>query len=234
VAYLPAGQGDDLTADALARTFAVTRLDRPAAGLSPAAPASPVATAPAGRTRRQADVLHTRLDGVDLLVRRKPGVPLVALGIYVPKPEFDPPAQAGLGALLVRSAIRGAGDYDAGALAFAFERLGGTLSPAAASDWLGFGASVLADRLGQAAVLLDTVFTAPHLRGADIGRARAHGGEAEQVAGGMFRYPFQLAFSAAYGEAGPGPGAGRRPRSAGHRAGRRGLARARCSACDRW
>ena len=72
--------------------------------------------------------MHTSLPGADLLVRRKLGVPLVNLGIYVPRVEFEPPAQAGLGALTARSAVRGAGDLDAGALAFAFERLGGTLS----------------------------------------------------------------------------------------------------------
>jgi zinc protease len=150
-------------------------------------------------------VLHTALDGVDLLVRRKSGVPLVALGLYVGKPEADPPAQAGLGALTIRSAIRGAGAYDAGSLAFAFERLGGSIAPGAASDWLGFGASVLADRMPEAAVLLNLVFSEPHLAEADV---RAERGlmvaEAERVADDMFRFPFQLAFSAAYGERGYG------------------------------
>jgi zinc protease len=205
VLYLPPDQGEDLTAERLARTFAVTALERAAA----ASPPPPVVPQPTGgraaSRRREADVLHTPLDGVDLLVRRKPGVPLVALGLYVPKPESDPPEQAGLGALTIRSAIRGAGPYDAGALAFAFERLGGSIAPGATSDWLGFGASVLADRLPEAAGLLDLVFSQPHLAEADL---RAERGlmvaEAERVADDMFRYPFQLAFSAAYGERGYG------------------------------
>jgi zinc protease len=205
VVYLPPGQGEDLTSDLLASTFAVTALER-AAAPSPPTPAVPDASrGRASSRRRQSDVLHTSLDGVDLLVRRKSGVPLVALGLYVPKPESDPPAQAGLGALTVRSAIRGAGPYDAGALAFAFERLGGSIAPGAASDWLGFGASVLADRLPEAAVLLDLTFREPHLADADI---RAERGlmveEAERLGDDMFRYPFQLAFSAAYGERGYG------------------------------
>jgi len=150
-------------------------------------------------------VLQPPLDGADLLVRRKTGVPLVALGLYVPKPESDPPAQSGLGALTIRAAIRGAGSYDAGALAFAFERLGGSIAPGAASDWLGFGASVLADRLPEAAVLLDLVFSAPHLTEADVRTERGlMVSEAERVADDMFRYPFQLAFSAAYGDRGYG------------------------------
>ena len=204
VAYLPPDQGEELTSDRLARTFAVTGLER-AAALSPPSPTVPKPAAVRAQHRREGDVLHTPLDGVDLLVRRKPGVPLVALGLYVGKPEADPPAQAGLGGLTIRSAIRGAGPYDAGALAFAFERLGGSIAPGAASDWLGFGASVLADRLPEAAVLLDLVFSEPHLADADV---RAERGlmvaEAERVADDMFRYPFQLAFSAAYGEGGYG------------------------------
>jgi zinc protease len=155
--------------------------------------------------RREADVVHTALPGADLLVRRKTGVPLAHLGIYVPRSELDPPAQAGLGALTVRSAVRGAGELDAGALAFAFERLGGTLSPWALSDWLGFGTSVLAEHLADAAALLRLVFAAPVLADADVVRERAlMVAEAEQLTDDMFRYPFQLAFAEAFGGEGYG------------------------------
>jgi zinc protease len=205
VLYLPPDQGEELTAERLEKAFAVTELTRQETS-SPLSPAVPDAGRSGAAPRhREGEVLHTPLDGVDLLVRRKAGVPLVALGLYVPKPESDPPAQAGLGGLTTRSAIRGVGAYDAGALAFAFERLGGSIAPGAASDWLGFGASVLADRLPEAAVLLDLVFSQPHFAEADV---RAERGlmvaEAERVADDMFRYPFQLAFSAAYGEQGYG------------------------------
>ena len=204
VVYLPPGQGDDLTADRLARVFAVTGLDRGAVSSPPAIPVPAAQSSPAPH-RRVAEVVHTRLEGADLLVRRKSGVPLVALGLYVSKPETDPPDRAGLGALTIRSAIRGAGAYDAGALAFAFEGLGGSIAQGSASDWLGFGASVLAERLSNAAVLLDLVFREPHLAEADV-RAELSlmVAEAERVADDMFRYPFQLAFSAAYGERGYG------------------------------
>ncbi|HZA94193.1 MAG TPA: pitrilysin family protein, partial [Gemmatimonadales bacterium] len=147
VAYLPEGEGSDLTPSMLERSFAVTAIRRTSpSGITQEFPRSPVSTS----GRWQADVLHTRLPGADLLVRRKTGVPLVTLGIYVPRVELDPPAQAGLGALVVRSSVRAAGGLDAGELAFAFERLGGTLSPAAVSDWLGFATTVLSENLGQA------------------------------------------------------------------------------------
>jgi zinc protease len=202
VAYLPEREGSDLTPAMLERCFAVTAIRR----ASPSAahqelPRSPVSTS----GRWQADVLHTRLPGADLLVRRKTGVPLVSLGIYVPRVELDPPALAGLGALVVRSSVRAAGGLDAGELAFAFERLGGTLSPTAVSDWLGFSTTVLSENLAQAATLLETVFTQPTLGEAEVNTERGlMVSEAEQVADDMFRYPFQLAFAGAFGDAGYG------------------------------
>jgi len=142
---------------------------------------------------------------VDLLVRRKPGVPLVTLGVYVPRPELEPPAQAGLGALTVRSAVRAAGDLDASGLAFAFERLGGTLSATAASDWLGFGTSVLSENLDEAAALLELVFAVPRLEQSEVLTERGlMAAEAEQVTDDMFRYPFQLGFAGAFGGVGYG------------------------------
>ncbi|HEX2249149.1 MAG TPA: pitrilysin family protein, partial [Gemmatimonadales bacterium] len=137
--------------------------------------------------------------------RRKSGVPLVALGVYSPRTDFDPSSKAGLAALTARSSVRGAGDLDAAGLAFAFERLGGTLSPNVASDWLGFSTTVLAENLGDAASLLSLVFTQPTLAESDVNTERGLMViEAEQVADDMFRYPFQLGFAAAFGDRGYG------------------------------
>jgi zinc protease len=202
VAYLPSGKGPDLTPPLLERSFAVTALREPAT-LAVISPKVPPAHRSAGRS--QADVFHVALPGVDLLVRRKPGVPLVTLGLYVPRTEFDPADQAGLGALTIRGSVRGAGDLDAGELAFAFERLGGTLGTSTASDWLGFGTTVLSEHLGQAAALLKLVLENPRLGDADTTTERdLMVVEAKQVADDMFRYPFQLGFAAAFGEAGYG------------------------------
>jgi zinc protease len=213
VTYLPEEAGPDLTAAGLERTFAITALrdNRPQA-----VPRRRVESVSPVAGRSEADVLHTALPGIDLLVRRKPGVPLVTLGIYVPRIEFDPPSQAGLGALTVRSSVRAAGDLDAGGLAFAFERLGGTLSATAASDWLGFGTSVLSENLGEAAALLDLVFTAPRLEDSEVRTERdLMAVEAEQVTDDMFRYPFQLAFAEAFGDVGYGLPVGGLPETLG-------------------
>jgi zinc protease len=202
VAYLPSGLGGDLTVDGLARAFAVTELRAAANGGTPRPARRPAVPA---RSTQEHGVWVTRLPAADLLVYRKAGVPLVNLGIYVPRRRFDPPAQAGLGSLLVRAAVRGAGDLDAAALAFAFERLGGSLATSSAADWLGFGASVLSENLPEAAALLESVFSRPHLSDADVAAERGLMiAEAERVADDMFRYPFQLAFSAAFGDQGYG------------------------------
>jgi zinc protease len=202
VVYLPEDEGPELDAALLEQSFAVSALREP-----PPASVSPVIVSPPLRTsgRSEAHVLHTALPGVDLLVRRKPGVPLVTLGAYVPRAQFDPPDLAGLGALVVRSSVRGAGILDAGELAFAFERLGGTLSPSVGSDWLGFGTTVLSEHLGQAAALVDMVLSAPRLAPPEVTTERdLMLLDAEQVADDMFRYPFQLGFAAAFGNIGYG------------------------------
>jgi zinc protease len=202
VAYLPEDEGVELSADLLAKAFAVTPLQAPP--VITATVPTPKSPRPAA-AHREAEVLHTSLPGADILVRRKPGVPLVHLGIYAPKAEFDPPAQSGLGALTVRSAVRGAGGLAAGALAYAFERLGGSLAPTTASDWLGWGTSVMTEHLSEAAALLDLVFRAPHFAALEVDTERGlMVAEAEQIADDMFRYPFQLALSVGFGEQGYG------------------------------
>ncbi len=202
VVYLPRDGGSELTADQVARTFAVTALP-PMAAPAGSAPSPPARRAARGTV--ESDVLHAPLQGADLLVRRKPGVPTVTLGLYVPRLEFDPPGQAGLGALTVRSALRGAAGLDAGGLAFAAERLGGTLGAGLTSDWVGVGLTVLTERLGDAAALIDAVHRSPTLADRDVAAERdLLVAEARQVADDMFRYPFQLAFAEAFGDAGYG------------------------------
>jgi len=202
VLYLPRQGGSDLTAGSLAAAFAVTPL-HPAAAPSALRPVPRPAVRAQGR--RESGVWHTALPGVDLLVWKKSGVPLVTLGVYAPRRHLDPPPQAGIGALTARASVRGAGGIDAGGLAFAFEELGGTLSANATSDWLGFGTTVLAERLPEAAALLDTVFADPRLDDDSVALERGiMESEAARVADDMFRYPFQLAFAEGFGEQGYG------------------------------
>jgi len=151
------------------------------------------------------DVHHAALPGLDLLVRRKPGVPLGTIGMYALRHAFDPPAAAGLGALALRALVRGADGMDAAELAFAFERFGGAVVPRVSSDWGGLDTSVLATHLVPAAQLLRRVLSEPTFEPAAVEEERAVLlAEARRVADDMFRYPFQLAFRGAFSDHGYG------------------------------
>ncbi len=202
LAYVPRESGEDLTVSGVSKLFAgAAPVGRSAGSARSPAPASPRKAIGA----EQEGVWHVALPGADLLIRPKRGIPTVTLGLYTLRESLDPPELAGLGALVVRSAVRGAGDLDGGALATALERLGGSLGTSIALDWLGFTTTVLADRLAEAASLLDLVCRSPTLDEAEVAsERRLMVEEARQVTDDMFRYPFQLAFRAAFGDAGYG------------------------------
>lgn len=202
VAYLPEGRGGDLTVDMVQRAQAVVELPTTVDSV-PRAAEPVVSRAVASSTRH--GVLQAELPAADLLVRRKSGVPLVTLGFYRRRLAADPPRQAGLAALAVRAAVRGAAGRDAADLAFAFERLGGALGTSAAADWTGFATTVRSDRMAEAASLLAAVDAEPAYREEDVLRERALlVEEARQVEDDMVRFPLLLGFRAAFGEQGYG------------------------------
>jgi zinc protease len=202
VVYHPRSAGEDLTAEHLDRSFA-----RPTAPPR-SSRAAPLVTVPRPRARPSrsvALVTHVALPGVDLLLRRREGVPTVTLGVYRLRTEAEPSHQAGLGALGVRSAIRGAGAFEGPMLAEAIECLGGAISPAVTTDWFGYQGSVLSEHLVEAAVLLDEVMQRPTYSDDAIAIERGlQTDDARQLADDMFRYPVQLAFRAAFGGTGYG------------------------------
>ena len=211
VAYQPRDKGEDLKVEEVARAFAVTRLngvDQMVTTVKTGGTGdSPVST---GTSRPSlpfpvAQVYHHATPAFDLLVRRKAGVPTVTLGVYLPRAEFDPAGKAGVTALAARSAIRGALGLDAAGLAFAFESLGGSVSATVTLDWIGFGVTVLAANLKSAARLIDGVLHRPALSDdAVLAERGLLVEETSQVSDDMYRYPFQLAFAAAFGERGYG------------------------------
>lgn len=198
VAYLPDGAVQELDAQQLRTAFSHPGVAVPPPVDPPTLPLpAPVRTR--GETRGR--ILHVPLAGVDLLLSRKAGVPLVSLGSYHRRTMPEPARSAGLATLAVRSAVRGAGPFDAGALALAFERLGGTLLPLVAADWFGFGTSVLSIHAAPAAALLELVMRSPRFESAEVARERGTlAEEAAQIADDMVRYPVQLALRAGFGE----------------------------------
>jgi zinc protease len=203
VAYLPEATPQILDVALLRRAF-----DREATPVTQAPEQLPKRELPApllARGRRTGEVLHVELPGVDLLLAQKPGVPLVSLGIYRRRTIAESARTAGLGALVVRSAVRGAGDLGARELALAFERLGGTVTPLISADWFGFATSVLAAHATEGAAWLALVLRSPALQAGEIAQERATlGEEAAQLADDMVRYPMQLALRGAFGDSGYG------------------------------
>ena len=201
VAYLPAGRGADLTAPALRAAFKPGTVS----ATVPALPTIPTHRSRPTTARTVAGVLHVKAPGADLLLRRRPGTPLLTLGVYFPRPRWEREGDAGLAALTMRSLVRGAGPFDAPALAIASERLGGVLNPVINPDWVGLGVTTLAERIGEGAALLCTVLAEPRFEEHSVGIERdLLLEEARQRSDDMFRYPFQLAFEGAFGPEGYG------------------------------
>lgn len=179
VAYLPEAIGEELEAGSLGKAFRPRSNGRP-----PATSGAPAVV---------------ELEHADLLIWNKPGIPLVSLGVYVPRSSFDAPEDAGLGALSARVMTRGAGEMDAAELAIAFERLGGVLSSSASADWAGLSVTTEAGAIGDAAELLARVATQPRFAAEAVGTERALVAEDQaQLTDDMFRYPFQLAYGEAF------------------------------------
>ena len=204
VTYLPGEAGDDLDADR------VVALLTPSGATSIApAPADDIVLAlgPAIHitVNREFHAAVATLDGVDVLLRSKSGVPTVTLGVYGLRLPLETPADSGLGALAVRSAIRGAAGHDALALATAFERRGGAVAPRITGDTFGFTCTVLAEDATEAALLLRAIIDEPAFESDEVERERdVMIEESRRRSDDMFRYPFELAFGAAFEDGGYG------------------------------
>ncbi|HVX87950.1 MAG TPA: pitrilysin family protein, partial [Gemmatimonadales bacterium] len=203
IAYLPHGAGEELEVGRIQEAFrgaTPTRTDHPLPRTIPSANGAPSR----GRASRVAGTYHLALPGADILVRQKPGIPTLSLGLHYLR-AHDIAAEGGLVALAARSAVRGAGPFDAAGLALAFERLGGSLVPSVSSDVLSLGATVLGEHAAEAAALLALVVREARFAEADVLAERAVlTEEAREAADDMFRFPFQLAFRGAFGDSGYG------------------------------
>ncbi|MDQ6635204.1 MAG: insulinase family protein [Gemmatimonadota bacterium] len=169
------------------------------------APSLPAATAPVVHTgmrveREEAGVRVYRTPaGVPILVRRKPGALLHAGAYILGGARDEPPAQAGLTSLLVRSAIKGTEQRSAAQIAEEGELLGGSVGGAAGSESFGWSISVPSRYAGEAIELLGDV--AQHaVIPVDAFETERTIALADLVAlrDDMYRYPVRLATSAAF------------------------------------
>ncbi len=202
IAFLPRRKGEDITATRLGSSFDHTSPSPPTtSSLAARPPFGRVACAP----RRVGQILHVALPGVDLLTRQRLGTPTTTVGIYRRRRTSDSPQHAGLAALAVRSAIRGAGGEDARTLTDRVERLGGTLGTSIGSEHYGFSTTVLTEHTAEAADLLRRVLREPLLATDDILlERRLLEDDAREAADDMHRRPIQLAMRAAFGPSGLG------------------------------
>lgn len=148
------------------------------------------------------DVTRLASDGADLLVRPQRGSGLVALSLYLPGlRDAEGPATAGQVSWMLRTALRGAGKWDAEAFAFAAELLGGTPAPVAGADGAGWALTVPACYAGLAAELLRCLALEPTLSDDALERERAlMAQDAARLRDDMLRYPLQRVLRQAFGE----------------------------------
>ena len=143
---------------------------------------------------------QVRLDGADLVVCPRTGAGLVSLSLSVlGLRQGETETTAGLTALLVRSALRGAGGMDAEALAMAAETLGGAVAAAAGGDAAGWSLTVPAGSAGSAARLLVTLARQAHLADADVTVERGLlATDAARARDDMFGHPLQRVLGQAF------------------------------------
>jgi zinc protease len=152
------------------------------------------------REERDVRVYRTNT-GVPIVIRRRPGAPIVHLGLYaLGGASREPEALGGMSTLLARTSLKGTDSRSAARIAEESELLGAVIGSSATTDGLGWTISVPASRTVQAVDLLADVvqratFPADAL---DTERAVALANLAQQR-DDMYRHPVRLAMQAAYG-----------------------------------
>ncbi len=172
--------------------------------LSPPTPrtAHGIAPAPAPSFEREdAGVrVYRTTHGAPILVRVKPGAPLVHAGVYVIGGAADEaPELAGLTRLMVRTALKGTRTRTALQIAEEGEMLGGSVGSAAGPESFGWSISVPARYAAGAIELLADVAQHCTLDADALDTERAVAlADLAAMRDDMYRYPTQLAVQAAY------------------------------------
>ena len=138
--------------------------------------------------------------GLPILVRRKPGAPIIHFGLYSSGGAVaEPDHQAGIGSLMMRASVKGTRSRGADAIAGESEMLGGTIGTSVASDGGGWTFSVPISRWRDAINLLQDVVQHPVFDEEVIDTERAIAlAQLAQLKDDMVRYPVRLATEAAY------------------------------------
>jgi zinc protease len=112
-------------------------------------------------------------NGMTLLVRRDPSVPVVAMrAVWRGGQRVEEPTRAGSSTLLARMITRGCGKLEASAVADRIDRLGGSLAGVAGRNSFGISGEWLARTWKPGLELLADCILAPALSEAELGRER--------------------------------------------------------------
>ncbi|HMG12152.1 MAG TPA: pitrilysin family protein, partial [Gemmatimonadaceae bacterium] len=171
----------------------------------PAIPRRAATAAPEAKTaeleKEEAGVSVFRTEEkVPVLVRRKPGTPMVNIGVFIVGGAIEEePEHAGLTLLTVRTMLKGTATRSAAQIAEDAEMLGGSISASAGSESFGWSLSVPATRLAEAVELLGDVIQRPTIPddAFEIERTVALSNVA-MLRDDMYRYPMRLASSVAF------------------------------------
>jgi zinc protease len=187
--------------DAFASLDAAAPSSLHTAPLPGAAPATVLATRPAPERTHGAITVFRTARGVPVLVRRKPGTPIVHVGCYaIGGTTREPAPLAGMATLMARTTLKGTARRDAEAIALETELLGGSISPAVTSDGIGWTLSVTAGHLAAGIDLLADVVLEPTIPDEAFETERRVAlSQLAQLRDDMMRYPIRLATEAAFG-----------------------------------
>jgi zinc protease len=138
--------------------------------------------------------------GMPILVRLKPGAPLVHAGVFFHGGARDEnPAHAGLTTLTVRTAVKGTTTRTALQIAEEGEMLGGSVTGSVAAETFGWSISVPSPFVAAAVDLLADVVQHPTFDDGALETERAVAvADVIAIRDDMYRYPMRLALEAAF------------------------------------
>ncbi|HEY7394941.1 MAG TPA: pitrilysin family protein [Gemmatimonadaceae bacterium] len=193
----------EVAADHYAMRALLDTEPRPAP-LSPPAPYAAHALPSAAKPQLECEESGVRVyrtsNGTPILVRIKPGAPLVHAGIYaIGGSSEEDPSLAGLTSLMVRSSLKGTTTRSALQIAEEGEMLGGSVGGIAGSETFGWSISVPGRFAAAAIELLADVAQHPTIAEATLETERSIAlADVAALRDDMYRYPLRLATEAAF------------------------------------
>jgi zinc protease len=139
-------------------------------------------------------------NGVPILIRQKPGAPIVHLGVFAAVGGADEPSElAGVALVAGRAALKGTVRRTSAQIAEECELLGGSISASVSNDGTGYTFSVPLPRFAAAVELMaDVVQHATHEAPAVETERVLALTQLTQLRDDMYRYPSRLATEVAY------------------------------------